>query len=82
MLMKQVCGVAVVALVGMTLTGCGSKQPIIDPATVSRIEAAAGRAETAASKAETAARSAADASAKAEAAAAKAEGQFKRKMHK
>lgn len=76
-----------VALVGSMLlagltAGCAAKQATIDPAQMSRIEAAAGKSEQAANKAETAANAAAEAAQRAEAAAQKAEAIFAKHVRK
>ncbi len=70
-----------VVLAAVTV-GCEQKPAQIDPAQMSRIEAAASKSEAAANKAEAAAKSAADAAAKAQAAADKAEAIFKKHMKK
>jgi hypothetical protein len=69
-----------IALAGVT-AGCAAKAEI-DPAQMSRIEAAANKAEAAANKAEAAAKSAADAASRAEAAAQKAEAIFAKNLRK
>jgi Alanine-zipper, major outer membrane lipoprotein len=69
-------------LVAGVATGCASKKAEIDPAQMSRIEAAASKAEAAANKAEAASHSATEAASRAEAAAQKAEAIFSKSMHK
>jgi predicted small lipoprotein YifL len=81
-MLRVIAGVMGFALVALSLAGCGDKKPLIDPAAVGRVEAAANKAEAAATRAEAAAKSAADAAAKAEAAAAKAQSMFDKGLRK